>query len=149
VLGSVNVGTIKQDQVPAPSPTPTPTPGGGGTLNTKLMLFSGHDYLGCLNCSAFASDSVCNSFGTYGNSFSSTSIWNSFGSYGSRFESRSPWNSFATSPPVVVDSNGGFYGYFTLNTAGNPTSIIALRLVLDFARTTTNLTTVRSFMCGS
>jgi hypothetical protein len=44
------------------------------------------------------------------------SIWNQFGNYGSKFEDTSPWNKFASHPPVIVDPNGGFYGYFTAST---------------------------------
>lgn len=86
----------------------------------KMMLFggAGHDtYLGCLDCSEFTSDSICNEFGSYGNSFSSSSIFNKFGSFGGQFSSSSPWNQFSSSDtvPVLVDDNGGFYGYFTIN----------------------------------
>ena len=70
-------------------------------------------FLGCLNCSRFDSGSVCNRFGDAGSRFSSTSIWNPFGNYGSRFSPTSPWNKFASDPPVIVDRQGNFYGYFT------------------------------------
>lgn len=85
-----------------------------------MMLFGGpgHDtYLGCLDCSEFTSDSICNEFGTHGSSFSSSSIFNEFGPFGSEFRSSSPWNQFSSSDdvPVLVDEDGGFYGYFTIN----------------------------------
>lgn len=81
----------------------------------ELLLFGGRDqqtFLGCLNCSRFDPSSVCNRFGDHGSRFSSESIWNRFGDYGSRFSSYSPWNRFASDPPVIVDRNGNFYGYF-------------------------------------
>jgi len=84
----------------------------------ELLLFGGDDhktFLGCLNCSPFDSRSICNRFGDYGSPFSSNSIWNRFGHYGSRFSSFSPWNRFASDPPVIVDRDGNFYGYFTAN----------------------------------
>jgi hypothetical protein len=93
---------------PVPSITPT----------TKLMLFGGPDhktYLGCLNCSKFASDSVDNNFGTHGNKFSSESIFNQFGQYGSKFSTYSPCNAYASDPPVIVDENGDYYGRLTVN----------------------------------
>ena len=55
----------------------------------KLMLFGGggHDvYLGCINCNQFASDSLCNEFGRYGNEFSGDSIWNEFSRFGIIFD---------------------------------------------------------------
>jgi hypothetical protein len=84
----------------------------------ELLLFGGDDhktFLGCLNCGRFDPGSVCNRFGDHGSRFSSESIWNRFGNYGSRFSSYSPWNRFASDPPVIVDRQGNFYGYFTSN----------------------------------
>lgn len=85
-----------------------------------LLLYGGsnHDeFLGCLNCSEFDSESLCNEFGTYGSEFSGDSIWNEFSQFGSAFSSSSPWNEFAVGSdvPVVVDESGGFYGYLTIN----------------------------------
>ncbi|NYH20091.1 hypothetical protein [Paraburkholderia bryophila] len=84
----------------------------------KLMLFGGtsHDvYLGCLNCSDVAPDSVHNDIGQYGSDISPQSIFNDIGQYGSDISSESPCNDIASDPPVIVDQNGGFYGYLTLN----------------------------------
>jgi hypothetical protein len=88
------------------------------SAETPLLLFGGRDhkvFLGCLNCGHFEAGSVCNSFGEHGSQFSGESIWNPFGDYGSQFNSYSPWNQFASDPPVVVDHEGQFYGYFTAN----------------------------------
>jgi hypothetical protein len=72
-------------------------------------------YLGCLNCDAFAADSVCNEFGKYGNESSPDSIWNASSPFGSDFSPVSPWNQFATRAPAIVDATGGFYGYLSRN----------------------------------
>jgi hypothetical protein len=85
----------------------------------ELLLFGGseHDvYLGCLNCNQYSSESICNDFGA-GNSFKTESIFNAFSGFGSEFSSKSPWNGFSSSDdvPVLVDKQGGFYGYFTIN----------------------------------
>ena len=67
-----------------------------------LHLYGGqnHDeYLGCLNCSIY----------------DQSSIWNEYGTYGSKYNSYSPWNAYSATPPVVVDKQGNFYGYFTVN----------------------------------
>jgi hypothetical protein len=82
------------------------------------MLFgdkNNEQYLGCLNCSQYALDSIMNEYGTYGNEFSNVSIWNTYGTYGSSYSQYSPWNRFATNPPAIVNQDGNFYGYFTIN----------------------------------
>ena len=87
-------------------------------IRTELLLFGDRNhktFLGCLNCGQYDSASVCNRYGNHGSRFSSESIWNRFREYGSRFASYSPWNKYATNPPVIVDREGNFYGYFTSN----------------------------------
>ncbi|MGA7778573.1 MAG: hypothetical protein WCA85_12815 [Paraburkholderia sp.] len=94
------------------------TASGMAQAQVKLMLFGGasHDvYLGCLNCSDLAADSVQNDIGQYGSDISPQSIFNDIGQYGSDISSESPCNDMASDPPVIVDQNGGFYGYLTLN----------------------------------
>lgn len=88
------------------------------SIRAKHMLFGGVNnsvYLGCLNCSEYESDSILNTYGNYGNSYGPFSIWNLNGIYGSRFSQYSPWNQYASNPPIIVDQNGNFYGYFTVN----------------------------------
>jgi len=83
-----------------------------------LHLYGGSNqdqYLGCLNCDTFDKDSIWNSFGDYGNILSSKSIWNVNGNYGSTYSTYSPWSSYASYPPAIVDQDGQFYGYLTLN----------------------------------
>src|SRR5262245_39483623 len=89
---------------------------GEGSTLTKLMIFGGknHDvYLGCLTCSESDSDSVHNEYGSYGSSYSTSSIFNRYGDYGSQYGTFSACNPYASDPPVIVDSNGNFYGYLT------------------------------------
>lgn len=84
----------------------------------ELHLYGGrsHDvYLGCINCSKFSRNSIWNSFSQYGSRFNSNSIWNRYGTYGSRSGTYSPWSNSATHPPVVVDKEGNFYGYLSVN----------------------------------
>ncbi|WP_047547300.1 hypothetical protein [Psychroserpens sp. Hel_I_66] len=77
---------------------------------------SNHDvYLGCLNCNSYDSNSIWNEYGTYGSSYNTKSIWNEYGTYGSKYNTFSPWNSYSNDPPIVVDKDGNFYGYFTVN----------------------------------
>lgn len=67
-----------------------------------LLIYGGSDhdvFLGKLNADCYDSES----------------IWNEYGTYGSKYSSKSIWNEYASTPPVVVDSRGNFYGYLTAN----------------------------------
>lgn len=84
----------------------------------ELLLFGGkaHDvFIGCLSCSKYDSGSVCNKYGDHGSKYNDKSIWNKYADYGSKYSDLSPWNKYASNPPVVVDREGAFYGYFTAN----------------------------------
>ena len=83
-----------------------------------LHLYGGKnhdDYLGCLNCNSYDQNSIWNEYGKYGNIYNSNCIWNEYSTYGNEYNSYSPWNSYSNYPPVVVDMDGNFYGYFTVN----------------------------------
>lgn len=83
-----------------------------------LLIYGGDDndvFLGELNSSPYSSKSIWNEYGTYGSKYNSLSIWNEYGTYGSEYSSYSPFNETAQNPPVIVDANGNFYGYFTVN----------------------------------
>lgn len=84
----------------------------------KVMIYGGekHDvYLGCLTCTQFHDESVWNENGVYGTKNNNLSIWSEFSDYGNEFSYLSPWNEYATHPPILIDENGGNYGYFTRN----------------------------------
>ena len=89
----------------------------GFSFSQDLLLFSDDDtFLGCLNCSEYSAESICNEYGTYGSEYSAESIWNEFGTYGSEYSSESPWNEFSSNGPKIVDKNGNYYGRFSINT---------------------------------
>lgn len=95
--------------------------GGSGSENgtTKVMIFGGLDhktYLGCLNCSQYATDSIFNEYGQHGSRYSSESIWNHYSDYGSAYSSYGACNAYASDPPVIVDGAGRYFGRLTLNT---------------------------------
>ena len=120
--------------------------------NSKTMLFggSGHkEYLGCLECNEFASDSICNGFGKYGNEFSSTGLFNEFSGYGNEFSGKSPWNEYSSSNdvPVLVDESGRFLGYFTINEARRDAVSFASSLNKIFKVNKGNLEKVRVGIC--
>jgi len=98
-----------------------------------LHLYGGqnHDiYLGCLNCNDIDRNSIWNSIGTYGSNISDKSIWNNIGNYGSDISSYSPFNSLASYPPVIVDKEGGFYGYLTTNELKSDRAEFKLALII-------------------
>ena len=83
----------------------------------RLLLFSSdNDFHGCLNCSRYDSDSICNQYGTYGNRYDSKSIWNSYG-IGSIYNSKSPFNQYGQGLKIV-DEAGAFYGYLKIGYGG-------------------------------
>lgn len=116
-----------------------------------LLLFGGEDhktFLGCLNCSATSSSSVCNAHGA-GSKYSSDSIWNAYGSFGSKYSSTSPWNRYSTSAPIIVDSDGGSYGYFSANKYHTDrTRIKWLVRILDFQADHNDIEATRDLMCS-
>lgn len=86
--------------------------------SSKLMLFGGdghRTFLGCVNCSEYDPDSIFNEYGTFGSPYSATSIRNTYGEFGSPYSLYSACNPYASDPPVIVDSQGNFYGRLTVN----------------------------------
>ena len=81
-----------------------------------LLRESPKKFLGCFGCSEFNSDSICNEYGTFGNSYSSDSIWNEYSTIDNGYSTDSPWNEYSSSAPIIVDRAGGFYGRFSINT---------------------------------
>ena len=85
---------------------------------------SGHDvFLGCIGCNEYSSNSICNGYGTYGSEYSAKGMFNEYAGFGNEYSSNSPWNEYSSSNdvPVLVDKEGNFYGYFTINKYNFPT----------------------------
>jgi hypothetical protein len=85
---------------------------------SKVMIFGGEDhrtYLGCLNCSEYATDSIFNSYGSHGSRYATESVWNHYSEFGSAYSNEGACNPYANDPPVMVNSDGSFYGRLTLN----------------------------------
>ena len=119
-----------------------------------LLIFGGpgHDqFLGCLVCNEFSSQSICNGFGPYGNEFSSKGMFNEFSGFGNEFKSSSPWNEYSssTSVPVVVDRDGKFYGYFTINDTRSNAVEFASDLKKMYEYADGDLEKVRVMLCKS
>ena len=49
--------------------------------------------------------------------YSGEGMFNEYAGFGNEYSSMSPWNEYSSSDevPVLVDRDGGFYGYFTIN----------------------------------
>ena len=75
-------------------------------------------YLGDIT-GQYNTNSIFNSYGTYGSSYSSTSIWNTYGNYGSSYGSYSAFNSYTTTPPIIY-KNSVAVGYLTTNSYKTP-----------------------------
>jgi hypothetical protein len=104
-----------------------------GTFAQTLFLYGGDNhnvYLGCLNCNSYDANSIWNEYGTYGSSYNQQSIWNEYGTYGSEYNAYSPWNEYSNDPPVVVDKEGNFYGYLTMNEYKTKRAEFELALIL-------------------
>jgi hypothetical protein len=98
-------------------PEPVAQVAGGGEP-ASLLLFGGEnrtEFIGCLSCSRYDDASVLNRYGEHGSPYSDVSIHNRYGDYGSRYSEYSACNPYASDPPVVVDSEGNYYGRLTVD----------------------------------
>ena len=121
---------------------------------SELLIFGGegHDeFLGCLTCNEYSSDSICNGYSTYGNEYSSSGIFNEYAGFGNEYSSQSPWNEYSSSNdvPVLVDRDGNFYGYFTINTYRHNAVDFSDKLKLMFESADGDLEKVRVMLCNS
>ena len=92
---------------------------GSGAQAEALLLYIGWDQdipMACLDCGPYTSGSICNSLGS-GDPRRWYSVFNPDGMFGDKDSIASPWNAESLSEwvPVVVDADGKFQGYFTIN----------------------------------
>lgn len=126
----------------------------GFSAHAELSLYggSGHDqYLGCFDCNKYSAESICNKHGLYGSKHSVDSIWNRHGLFGSKHSIDSPWNKYSVSNtiPVLVDSDGNFYGYLTINKYRDKAVDFAGDLADVFDQLDGDLELVRDALCES
>lgn len=118
----------------------------------ELLLFGGQDhgtFLGCLNCADSSASSVCNVSGQFGAGMSLASIWNNEGDFGADASDDSPWGDASSNPPIILDTDGLLYGYFTRNKDHRDrTRIPWLVVALDSYGKTKNLDKTRVEMCS-
>lgn len=121
------------------------------SANAELLLFGGkgHDvFLGCVDCSPYDSDSICNEYGQYGSEYRD-SIWNEYRDYGSEYRDTSPWNEYTMSKnvPVMVNKKGDFFGYFTINKYRSDAVSFAGSMKKIVENANGDLTIVRNLLC--
>jgi len=101
-----------------------------------LLIYGGkgHDvFLGCLNCSKSEQKSIWNTYDEFGSKFNDKCIWNNYSTYGGKYSEYSPFNKNASYPPVIVDPEGNFYGYFTANKFKDKRTSVQLALfIIDY-----------------
>ena len=87
------------------------------SVNAEILLYSSdNEFKGCLDCSRYDSNSVCNRYGDFGSSYSGDSIWSRYG-LGSRYNGDSPFARYGQGLKMV-DNSGNFYGYFSISSGG-------------------------------
>lgn len=102
----------------AARPTTPPATTLCAAISGALVYADDGQYLGRIT-NRYDSESIFNSFGTYGSKYSSTSIWNEYGQYGGKYATLSPFNPYTSRPPVLV-KNGTGIAYLTVNTTMTP-----------------------------
>jgi hypothetical protein len=131
---------------------PSNVPKASAQATKALLLYGGDDhdvFLGCLNCTNQSPSSVCNDYGKYGSEYQSNSIWNAYGMYGSEYNTHSPWNQYITHAPIIVDKDGGSYGYFSANAYHHDrTRIDWIVKLLDFQADKDDLEKTKKMLCG-
>jgi hypothetical protein len=83
-------------------------------LGSQLIAGDGV-FLGVVSKNRMDSNSLGNSFGSFGNRYSATSIFNPYSQYGNKYSVYSPFNKYSTTPPVFI-KNGRELGKLTVNT---------------------------------
>jgi hypothetical protein len=80
----------------------------------SFLVADDGQFLGKLSLNQYDSESISNSYGSYGSQYASTSIKNQYSSYGSQYSSLSPYNQYTSTPPIIY-LKGRKYGCLTKN----------------------------------
>mgnify|MGYP000079212249 CR=1 FL=1 len=118
--------------------------------NVALLLFDGEtgkNFVGCLNCGKYDASSICNRYGDYGSRYSDKSIWNRYGDFGSRYSGKSPWSRYGDGLKIV-DSDGRYYGKFTLSSFGR-SKLPIVQAILEAYEKNDDLSELRDALCDN
>ena len=86
--------------------------------NAEIRLYTDSgEFAGCMECSKYSDESICNKYGTYGSRYNNESIWNKYG-LGSKYDSDSPFNRYGSGLKMVTPS-GSYLGQFSMSASGN------------------------------
>src|SRR5690554_758438 len=80
----------------------------------SFLVADDGQFLGKLSLNQYDSESISNTYGSYGSPYSSTSIKNQYSQYGSPYSSLSPYNQYSSTPPTIY-IKGRKYDYLTKN----------------------------------
>ena len=78
------------------------------------------EFLGTISNNTIDSKSILNEIGKYGSVISSVSIFNTIGKYGSETSSLSAFSEITSTPPHIINKDGIFVAYLTVNPLKNP-----------------------------
>ncbi|MCP2028091.1 hypothetical protein L1276_003259 [Flavobacterium sp. HSC-32F16] len=88
----------------------------------SFLVANDGQFLGKLSLNQYDSESISNSYGSFGSQYSSTSIKNQYSQYGSPYSSLSPFNQYTSTPPTIY-IRGKKHGFLTKNKYLSGTSI--------------------------
>jgi hypothetical protein len=90
----------------------------GATIQQQFLIYAGplhREYLGCLNCDQFDTNSVWDGYAAmgWGNAFADASH---FARYRSPHDRYSACDAFAADPPILIDRSLNHYGVLNVST---------------------------------
>jgi hypothetical protein len=85
------------------------------SISDLRIIAADGTFLGTLEDSRYATNSIYNKYGNYGSKYSSNCILNKYDNYGSDYSDLSPFNRYASNPPGLYDRQGNFYGTLSIN----------------------------------
>ncbi len=91
---------------------PAPVRAQGAITQPRLQIYAGnlhHEYLGCLNCDRYATNSVWNGYGPFGwdNGYLKQSHFDLYFQPHGHFSACDP---YAKDPPILIDMSRNYYG---------------------------------------
>ena len=115
--------TVRAFSISADSQVETGTSETSLTLNdlmgTKVVAQDGQ-FLGAVVGNEFDPNSLLNKFSAYRSEFDEKSIFYEFGKYGDEFSNLSAYNKDADKPPRIIDEQGKFIRWLTVNSIFTP-----------------------------
>lgn len=83
-----------------------------GSLKGAILVAADGTFLGTCD-GTYASTSIANDYGQYGNQYGSNSIFNKYGQYGSAYATYSAFNKYTSSAPYLLAADRDLLKLFT------------------------------------